>query len=63
MLGADKWDSFDKAEKKKWRKIFKVNKTAVWSSNIPDYQWAKTVKGEIPNTVLTLGIAKGLRVM
>ena len=24
MLGADKWDSFDKAEKKKWRKVFKV---------------------------------------
>jgi hypothetical protein len=29
MLGADKWDSFDKAEKKKWRKIFKVVYLAV----------------------------------
>ena len=24
MLGEDKWNSFDKAEKKKWRKVFKV---------------------------------------
>lgn len=24
MLGEDKWEAFDKAEKKKWRKIFKV---------------------------------------
>lgn len=23
MLGADKWEAFDKAEKKKWRKVFK----------------------------------------
>lgn len=29
MLGADKWESFDKSEKKKWRKIFKVVYLAV----------------------------------
>ena len=29
MLGEDKWESFDKAEKKKWRKVFKVVYLAV----------------------------------
>ena len=26
MLGEEKWNNFDKAEKKKWRKVFKVDK-------------------------------------
>lgn len=29
MLGEDKWNSFDKSEKKKWRKVFKVVYLAV----------------------------------
>ena len=29
MLGEDKWNAFDKAEKKKWRKVFKVVYLAV----------------------------------
>jgi len=53
----DKFDKLDKKDKKMWRKR---SIWAVYSSDIIDDNRAKTVKGEIPNTVLTIEIKESV---
>ena len=53
MYLGDKFDKLDKKDKKMWRKR---SIWAVYSSDIIDDNRAKTVNGEIPNTVLTVEI-------
>ena len=62
----DKFDKLDKNGKKMWRKRFKtifLGRNAVYSSDIIEDKWTKTVNGENPNPVLRLKIARGFNLV